>query len=91
MTTLEAERTENGNVPTGMMRKMNRKGDGSVFWNKNDPKDVALAERFFKAAKKEGMAAYRVEGEDGKRGEVIREFDPEAERIIFVPQLRGGC
>lgn len=91
MTTLTEERTPNGNIPTGMMRQMNRKGDGAHYWNKDDPKDVEFAKTVFKEAKKNGMMAYRVEGEDGKKGEVIKEFDPNAERIIFVPQIRGGC
>lgn len=95
MTTLaEAEeRTPNGNIPTGVMHKMNRKGDMNISWDKNDPRDVALAKNAWDHAhSRDGgrMIGYRVVGEDGKRGEVVREFDPNAERLILVPQIQGG-
>jgi len=34
--------------------------------------------------------AYKAEGKNGERGEQIRKFDPDAERIILAKPLVGG-
>jgi len=38
---------------------------------------------------KEGFKAFRVY-DDGKKGERLDEFDPYAEKVLFVPLLKGG-
>jgi hypothetical protein len=35
-------------------------------------------------------AAFAVKGKSGAKGERIHAFDPDAERIILVPQIVGG-
>jgi hypothetical protein len=76
---------------TGIMHELCSRGDVPVMWDRNEPDEVAVARKTFQEAKKKGMIAYRAEGKDGHRGEVIRDFDPAAERIILVRQHQGGA
>jgi len=75
---------------TGQMHPLNEEGDTKIIWDANDPASVATAKAAFDKAKREGMLAYRAEGEKGRRGTQIREFDPDAERIILVKPQAGG-
>lgn len=85
------EQTQTVPRKTGEMAVMGREGDTKHAWDKNNPADVALARRTFNSFKQKGYAAFRVQdGSTEKKGEQIDEFDPEAERIIFSPPLRGG-
>ncbi len=66
-------------------------GDTRILWDARDKDETAAAKAAFDAAKKKGMLAYKVNDETGERtGEVIREFDPKAGKIIMVRQTRGG-
>lgn len=76
---------------TGALHVMAPEGDINIFWDKDNPADVAVAKAAWDKAKSEHrMLGYRVEGDEGRRGEVMREFDPAAERLILRPQLQGG-
>lgn len=74
----------------GVMAVMNETGDKKTIWTKTDEVEVEAARREFDFMKGKGYMAYRVEGEKGTRGTVINTFDPNAERIIFAPPMRGG-
>lgn len=74
----------------GLMHELDKSGDTRVMWDRNNADEVAAARTQFNALVKKGFTAYRAEGKEGLRGEVIREFDPDAERIILVKQLVGG-
>jgi len=74
----------------GLMHELDKTGDTRVMWDRGNSDEVAAARRQFADLTKKGFIAYRAEGKDGNRGEVIREFDPDAERIILVKQLVGG-
>lgn len=65
-------------------------GHAEYRWNKNDPKDVEQAREAFIKQKAKGYLAYRVDPKTGDKGEVIKEFDPSAEKIIMVPPIAGG-
>lgn len=71
--------------------KLDDSGDFRQEWSKDNPAEVEAArevfERFVKGEKK--YVAYKTR-EDGSEGEVIREFDPEAERITLRPQMMAG-
>jgi hypothetical protein len=75
---------------TGQMHDLNEKGDTKIVWSADNPDEVAIAKTAFDAARKKGMLAYKAEGRKGERGSQIREFDPDAERIILVKPLQGG-
>lgn len=74
----------------GLLAEMNTSGDTRIIWNRNNADEVDIARESFRKARAKGMAAYRVTGKEGVKGEVISEFDPDAERIILAPPLRGG-
>ncbi len=73
----------------GEIREMSRKGDLKLSWNSGNEKEVAAAKEVFDKRVKEGWAAF---GEKimGCKGNRIRTFDPDAERIVLVPQVAGG-
>jgi hypothetical protein len=65
-------------------------GDIRKIWDPDDEDDAADARRSFRDLKAKGYAIYRAEGKKGDRGEVMRDFDPRAGRLIAVKQNRGG-
>jgi len=66
-------------------------GDTKIIWDPDKPDEVAAAKAAFDAGKKKKMLSYSVDPDSGARtGEVIREFDPQAGKIIMIPQTRGG-
>lgn len=69
---------------------MDSTGDTKLIWDRNNADEVENARRTFADLKKKGHAAFRVTGTDGAKGEQLHEFDPNAERMIMVPQMRGG-
>lgn len=74
----------------GMLCILNQEGDTKIIWDRSKPDEVDNARETFKRMKDKKYAAYSVKGKDGDKGEVIREFDPAAERIIFAPPMIGG-
>jgi hypothetical protein len=67
-------------------------GDKRVVWDSRDMDQIEEAKAMFDECVAKGMVPYRV-GTDGKAtSEVMDEFDPEAEEIIFLPiaQVAGG-
>lgn len=74
----------------GEMAVMDRNaGDLKVIWDPDNEDEVAAARAQFDALTGKGYAAFRV-GDRGRKGEQIRTFDPDAEKVILAPQLRGG-
>jgi hypothetical protein len=65
-------------------------GDTKIMWSKDNEDEVENARRTFNDMKKKGYTAFRVEGKKGDTGEQMRDFDPAAERIIFIKQQAGG-
>lgn len=63
-------------------------GDTRIEWDKEDEASVAIAHASYLKAKEKGHMAYR-EGADGDRTQ-LHAFDPDAERIVMLPQLVGG-
>lgn len=80
--------TENDG-PTGEMSVMDRSGDEKVVWNRFNEDEVERAQVKFAELRAKGHVAYKMEP-GGEKGEQIDAFDPTIERIIFVPQMRGG-
>lgn len=73
-----------------------RKGDTVLEWDRTDEKSVEAAKAEFDRiiGKNFGRhVAYKVDSPGGTRrsGEPIKEFDPNAEEILMVPPLQGGC
>lgn len=68
---------------------MDRTGDTRIIWDPQKADEVSAARKLFDELKGKRYLAYKVK-KDGSKGEVIREFDPEAERIILAPPMTGG-
>ncbi len=76
-------------IRLGEMAILDGTGDTKVIWDAHNPDEVAAAKAQFDTLKKKGFIAYTV-NKKGDKGEVIREFDPDAEKIILSPPLAGG-
>lgn len=75
----------------GAMAVMSQKGDTKYIWDKNNADEIEGAKRTFDYFVKEKKhLAFKVKGKDGTKGEQVKEFDPNEERYIFVPQMAGG-
>ena len=64
-------------------------GDLKLQWSAGNVEEISAAKKAFEKGKKKGMLFYR-QTRLGSKGEQITKFDPDAERIIGVPALRGG-
>lgn len=84
MTTLQE-----GTKITGTIHAMDETGDTRTMWDRDKLAEVEAAKAQFDALKAKGYLAYTVQ-DNGTKGEVIREFDPNAQAIIMSPQLVGG-
>lgn len=73
-----------------VMEVMDPTGDTKIIWDAANEDEVENARRTFDDLKKKGFIAYSVKGKNGKKGEIIREFDPDAERLIMAPPMQGG-
>jgi hypothetical protein len=72
------------------MAVMNETGDTKIMWSKDNQEEVDNARRNFDDMKRKGYTAFRVTGKNGDPGEQMRDFDPNAERIIFTKPQAGG-
>ncbi len=71
------------------MIEMTPQGDTKYQWNVNDPREAEQARALFAQFRSKGYAVFRAKG-NGRRGEPVQEFDPDAETMIFVPLMAGG-
>lgn len=72
-----------------IMSVMGIEGDLKTIWDKSKPEEVENARQTFDNLRKKGYLAFRT-NKDGSKGEQIREFYPDAEAMIMVPQMVGG-
>lgn len=74
----------------GAMKVMDPTGHTEITWDADVPAEVAVAKAAFKElTEQKGYQAFRV-GRNGRQDERMREFDPEAEKVLMIPQLKGG-
>jgi hypothetical protein len=64
-------------------------GDTKLIWDPDKPSEVEAAKKMFDDMKAKGYIAYKV-NRNGDKGEVIRNFDKDAEKMILAPQTVGG-
>lgn len=74
---------------TGEMCILDLTGDTKVIWDSKNEDEVAAAKATFDSLKKKGYLAYSV-SKDGSKGEILKEFDASAEKIILSPAMCGG-
>lgn len=70
------------------LRQLARVGDIKIAWDSENDKEIAVAREIFDKRIREGWIAFREKGEF--KGDKIRIFDPDAERIILIPPITGG-
>lgn len=73
----------------GTMRVIDQTGDTKIMWDSSKEPEVESARRTFNDLRKKKYTAYAVK-KNGDKGEVITEFDPDAEKIIMAPPMAGG-
>jgi hypothetical protein len=73
----------------GQLAVMGQVGDYKIVWDSENTAEVEQARKTYSELRAKGFLAFAVR-KGGERGEPIREFDPEAERIIMVPKVAGG-
>jgi hypothetical protein len=64
-------------------------GDTKYMWDIYNEDEISVARDTFNSLKEKRYIAYSV-GDDGKKGEIIRRFDPSLGKIIMVPPVVGG-
>jgi hypothetical protein len=73
----------------GVQIVMDRTGDTRHEFDKADLEALARAERRFQELTSKGFRAVAL-GKDGSPGTLMRNFDPNVEQSLFIPQLQGG-
>lgn len=68
---------------------LDKTGDTKIIWDSTKKDEVANAKRNFDDLKKKGYMAYSVK-KNGEKGELLHDFDEEAEKIILAPRMVGG-
>jgi phosphoribosylformimino-5-aminoimidazole carboxamide ribonucleotide (ProFAR) isomerase len=74
------------------MAAMTEEGDVRVKWNPDNPHDVEDAREQFERLKQKGLVGYKLDRE-GKKSEIIHDFDPTARMIVMAPApkvISGG-
>jgi hypothetical protein len=74
----------------GEMAIMGKEGDTKIIWDKSKKVEVDNARANFDRLIKEGYTAFSVAGDKGEKDKQVREFNPDAERLIFVPPVQAG-
>ena len=64
-------------------------GDTRHSFDPGNYESLQQAERRFQNLMRDGYRAVAL-GRDGEPGSLIRDFNPNAERTLFIPQLQGG-
>lgn len=64
-------------------------GDLKIVWDSEKRAETEHARKAFDDFKAKGYLAYKV-NQSGDKGEVMKSFEPDAERIILAPRMVGG-
>jgi hypothetical protein len=73
----------------GVLQFMSDEGDSRIIWDPANPDEVAAAKAQFDTLTGKGYQAYAVR-RGGEKGERVRKFSPELERVILAPATIGG-
>lgn len=70
----------------GVVRVMHPKyGDRRVVWNRMNLAEISAAKRMFTDLIQQGMVPYKVGTNGQPTADVMDEFDPTAQEVIFLP------
>jgi trans-aconitate methyltransferase len=73
----------------GYMEIMDPTGHTKQIWSADKEAEVEAARAVFDNLTAAGYRAFHVK-KDGEEGRRMETFDPAAEKMILLPQLRGG-
>ncbi len=73
----------------GEIRKIGKVGDLRLAWSKDKEQEIEAAKSLFDEKMRAGWAAFEDKGA-GTKGNKVKEFNVNAERIILVPRLVAG-
>ena len=73
----------------GRLRVMGKGGDKEIPWTLEDREQLDDARFVFETLLRAGYQAYSLEA-DGRTGEFLRGFKPEAHEIVLAPRFVGG-
>lgn len=75
----------------GVMRIVDETGDSTLTWEVDDERSVvAAAEMFTRLAALKRLPFARHKGAPASEAELVRQFDPEVEEIVWVRPVAGG-
>jgi hypothetical protein len=89
MTTLVEEAARIEEPGTHVLCRLDSTGDTRIIWDPDKPEEVANARRTFDELKGKGYQAFSV-SRKGDKDKVVRQFDPNEEKLILAPALVGG-
>ena len=73
-----------------LMEAMGPEGDTKTIWDPTNEDEVDNAKASFDRLTAKGYRAFLVDKETGEKGELMKEWDPKAGRMIMVPPIQGG-
>jgi len=73
----------------GYMEIMDQTGHTRHIWDSDNEAEVEAARALYNSLTGRGFRAFHV-NKSGEEGTRMDSFDPDAEKMIMVPQLRGG-
>ena len=73
----------------GRLRILGTDGDREMPWNPADSGQLAAVRGAFEALLRAGYQAYSLDA-NGRTGEQLRQFTPDAAEIVLAPRFRGG-
>ena len=77
-------------MTTGAMHILDNTGDTKKIWDSTKPDEVEAARKTFDfLVTEKKYLAYKVDN-NGDKGQLMRSFDPKAEKMILQPQNVGG-
>lgn len=65
-------------------------GDTKIMWDSRNPDEVEHAKKTFEDLTAKGFTAFKVNEKTHEKDEMVRTFDPQAQRYIFVGRNVGG-
>lgn len=77
-------------MTVGQFQILDESGDTKVLWDSLKDGEVEAARNTFDKLKEKGYIAYQVNKDDGSKGVLLHDFDPDIERMILTPPLAGG-
>lgn len=75
---------------TGEISVMGKTGDSKHFWNCKKMDEVLVAKEVYDRYSKLNYRAFLMAPDGSGTGEQMREFDPCAGSILFIPPMVGG-